>query len=388
MENQLRINTTSKIFLGLALAGLCGIVLSFFQDKSVLAHSYLTALVFVLSIPLGALFFVLIQHLTRAGWSVTVRRLAEQVMLPLRWIWILFLPLAFFALHTLYHWTHQDAVAHDKILQAKQAYLNIPFFSIRALVFFAGWALFANYFFRQSVAQDTDGLKSRTLSMQKVATIGAIFYALSETFFAFDWMMSLTPHWFSTIYGLYFFAAQTVSVLSVLILLVLLLHSQGHLKKEITIEHLHDLGKLLFGFNVFWTYIAYSQWMLIWYANLGEETPFYLARMVGNWKTVSITLVIVHFVIPFFLLLSRNGKRNPFILGLSALIILLSSYFDMYWLIMPNVYKENAVFGLSDISSFLFAFGLLGFFILRSIPKAALYPLKDPRLTESLHHSN
>lgn len=388
MEQKLTATFLRNLFLGLAFAGLSGSVLAFTQNKDNFLFSYLTAFTFGLSIALGGLFFVLIQHLTRAGWSVTVRRLAEHISGTLRWYWVLVLPLVFFGIHTLFHWSHAEAVSSDPILQSKAAYLNVPFFLIRTAIFFGGWVLLSHYFLKDSVAQDTDGNKSRTLRMQKVATVGAMFYAVSETFFAFDWMMSLSAHWFSTVYGLYYFACQVVAVLSVLVLLVLYIHSTGKLTKEVNVEHMHDLGKLLFGFNVFWAYIAFSQWMLIWYANLGEETPFYHLRIQGSWKTMGYTLIFAHFVIPFLLLLSRNMKRSPLMLGIGATIILASNYLDLYWLIMPNFHTKTVVFTMGDASTLLLIVGVFGYGLLKSISTTSLYPLKDPRLQESLHHSN
>ncbi len=380
--------SSSKLFLVVAALGALGCVWGLITNKAHFGFSYLTAFTYFLSLALGGLWFVLIQHVTKAGWSVVVRRIAENIASTLKWAWLLVLPLLIFSLHDLFHWTHADAVAHDSILQSKAGYLNLPFFFVRVICFFAIWAGFSHWLLKTSVAQDKTGDKKLTLTLQKWSTVGTILYALTETFFAFDFVMSLNAHWFSTIFGIYYFACSAVGIFSLLIVVSQLLRRNGYLKGIITVEHDHDLGKLLFGFNIFWTYIAFSQWMLIWYANLGEETPFFHMRAVGSWKTYSIVLPILHFVIPFFFLISRKVKRNNLGIFAGALWLLVINYIDIYWLIMPNFHKEGVQFSLMDLSGVLFVGGLFFWLLIKTMEKSSLIPEKDPRLPESLHFEN
>ena len=395
--------SSSKIFLSMAILGGLGCIATFFSGSNEHGHtaywySYLIAVVFFLSLSLGGLFFVLIQHLTRAAWSVTVRRIAENVAGTLNWFWVLIIPVAVIGGPDIFSWMHADVVAGDKILQAKAGYLNATFFYVRLAAYILVWVLLTRSLLKKSVAQDTSGDKNITKSLAKMSTYGLILYALTETFFAFDFMMSLNPHWFSTMFGVYYFSCSAVGIMALLIIIAAVLQKKGYVKSDvINTEHYHDLGKLLFGFNVFWTYIAFSQWMLIWYANLGEETDFFLLRTIGDWKTLSIVIPILHFAIPFLFLMSREVKRNIKALTFMSVWLLVISYVDIYWLIMPNInishgghgYGQVGVhFGLTDISSLLLAGGFFFYLLVKNMEKSSLVPLKDPRLSECLKYEN
>ena len=233
-------------------------------------HSYLFAFIFFLGIVLAAMFFVILQHLTRSGWSVVVRRLAEVLMKNILLMVLFFLPLLIisaFNFVELYHWLDKQAVANDPILFAKKAYLNFPFFAIRTVIYIAIWLFLGHHYYRYSLQQDKEkGGFNSTLKLEKYAAPHTFLYAFSLTFFAFDYLMSLDPHWFSTIWGVYYFAGGMVGFFSFLTLTCLTLRQLGYLKEIINIEHYHDLGKFLFAFTVFWSYIAFSQYLLIWYA--------------------------------------------------------------------------------------------------------------------------
>ncbi len=381
---------SKSIFLGIAVLGfvLSGIGLA--TNHSQFAFSLLTSYLFYLSIALGGLFFVLIQHLTRAGWSVVVRRIAENVTANLQWAWVpllILIPFALFGDHPMFHWAAPGE--HDAIIQAKHAYLNKPFFLIRTVVFAIVWIVLTRFLILNSIAQDKSGDHNITLTLQKWSTLGIVLYGFSETFFTFDWSMSLNPHWFSTIYGVYFFSCSAVSIFCVLIIVSYLLRRNGYLGKTITVEHYHDMGKLMYGFNCFWAYIAFCQFLLIWYTNLGEETIFFHARAVGSWKSWGIALVFIHFVIPFVLLMSRNVKRYLPALFAGAIWILASNFMDIYWLVMPTINPKGVHFTLtSDLGCFLLLGGLFGYLLVNRMQKSSLIPEKDPRLDESLHFTN
>eukprot|EP01051_Picozoa_sp_SAG22_P016811 SAG22_NODE_2460_length_2546_cov_1.366980_1_plen_359_part_10 len=334
----------------LFVVGIISMLISFFFyaiDKHHFFYSYLTAFTFFMTLTLGALFFVMILHITRAGWGVVVRRMAEHIMQNMGLMLFLFIPVLF-GLHELYHWTHADAVAHDRLLQIKAPYLNIPFFYIRAFFYFVVWLFLANKFYKQSILQDRSGDSKITLGLQKAATYGILLYALSQSFAFIDWIMSLTPHWYSTIFGVYFFAGSILVALTIITLMLMLLRRYNFLKDIVTVEHYHDLGKLTYGFMIFWTYIAFSQFFLIWYANIPEETLFFKEHFHGSWTYITAFLCIGHFGVPFLGFMSRHVKRNLFTHALMAIWMVLMHYVDMYWIIMPNVLRDGFSYSLLD----------------------------------------
>lgn len=351
--------------------------------------AYLTAYLFAASIALGGLFFVLLHHATRAGWSTVVRRLAEHLAATLPLFALLFLPIAF-ALPELYPWARPEA-ADDPLLAAKAAYLNPGFFLIRAAVCLGAWSLLAWWFRRRSLAQDSSGDPAITRRLQSLAAPGMIAFALTLTIAAFDWIMSLDPWWYSTIFGVYFFAGSTVAVLATLILLVLALGGSspgGALGGTVTPEHFHDLGKLLFAFVVFWAYIAFSQFMLIWYGNIPEETLWYAHRIGPGWAGASVALAAGHFVLPFFFLLSRAVKRRAPTLIAGAVWLLAMHYLDLYWLVMPSFDPHGIHPSALDLMSLVGMVGLFAGALGLLMRRRALVPLGDPRLPESLSFEN
>jgi hypothetical protein len=352
-----------------------------------LMHSYLVAFLFFLSFALGGLFFVLVQFVTRAGWSVAVRRLAENAMMTLPLFLLLFVPVAVYSVH-LYPWANTGLVAADPLLQEKSGYLNLGFFLIRAAVFFGVWIVLGAVFYRRSVAQDQDGSLAHTRRLQAIAAPGLVLLGLTITFAAFDWVMSLDPHWYSTIFGVYFFAGTVVAVTALLVLLGGALRRVGGMDALITVEHFHDLGKLLFAFTMFWAYIAFSQFMLIWYANLPEETVWYHHRAEGSWLALSSVLAAGHFVFPFFVLMARVVKRRPGLLVGGALWMLAMHYLDLYWLVMPNLEAHGAHPSLIDLLSFFGVGGLFVAALTYLMGRKALVPWRDPRLSESLALEN
>jgi hypothetical protein len=348
-------------------------------------HSWLVGALFVLSIGLGGLFFVLVHHSTQSGWGVVVRRIGENAMATLPWMALLFVPLIL-GLGDLFPWSHADAVAKDPLLQHKQAYLNEKFFLIRTIVYFAVWTVLALRLGGLSRLQDKTGDHDLTRRMRRMSAPGLILFALSLTFFAFDWVMSLDPHWYSTIFGVYFFAGSVMAFFAFMTLIAL--GQQTLQPRVVTQEHLHDIGKLMFTFLVFWAYMAFSQFMLIWYANLPEETGFFAQRLAGSWRPVSIALALGHFVVPFFFLLSRTVKRSPKASTIAALWLLAMHALDMYWLVMPSLHVGGITFSWIDAAALV---GCVGVFLAAfggSLGRQALVPLRDPRLPESITFEN
>jgi hypothetical protein len=348
--------------------------------------SYLTAYMYGLSLALGGLFFVIIQFLVRAGWSVVVRRIAENVMGTLPLFAILFIPVAFGLQYTHGHWWNYEP-GTDAILDGKLGYLNKGFFFLRAIVYLAVWVGLARVFLRTSVQQDESGDHEITRKLQKYSPVALILFALTLTFAAIDWMKSMDPHWYSTMWGVYYFAGCVVGIFATLAILVLWLQRDGYVRKVINTEHYHDIGKLLFGFVVFWTYIAFSQYFLQWYANIPEEQLWFYHRAHGGWDTVGKVIVVGHFFIPFFFLLPRAIKRNPKTLLLGAAWMLVIHYVDLFFVVMP-VYTDHFSFTVVDLLTLV---GVVGLFLAAFTYLAArseLIPRKDPRLPESLGFEN
>lgn len=370
----------------LAVAGGVLSVAAAVVDKKRFAFSYLTGFTWAVTLALGALFFVLIQHLTRARWSAAARRHMEWVSAILPACVVLFLPIAVLAHDIYHHWMGEQA-AHDEILRQKAAYLNPTFFYIRAAVFLVAWAGLALWFIKTSRAQDETQDLRPTVKMRASSAPAIIVFGLTLSFAAFDWLMSLDPHWYSTIFGVYVFAGSATSSLALLALMTIALRKAG-LRTLGSVERQHDIGKLLFGFTVFWAYIAFSQYLLIWYANIPEETIFYKHRWEGSWKVVSLLLLFGHFVVPFVALLSRHGKRNPLVLGATSVLMLVMHYVDLYWLVMPNLDHHGAHPSWIDLAGLLGPLGVGAWVLSLQASKSPLYPLNDPYLAEAARIDN
>lgn len=355
--------------------------------------SYLWAFEIFLGLALAALGFLLIDTVVRAAWSVVMRRIAETMAATLPLFAVLFIPIITIGYHELYPWTHET----DTVLERKRWFLSDGFFMGRAVAYFVVWTLLSVVMYRGSVANDvTTDVTARDARIRRlwaIAAPGIILYALTQSFQAVDWMMSLSPHWYSTIYGVYFFAATVQAYFAFMALVVMMLQRGGVLTTAITTEHFHDLGKYAFGFTIFWAYIAFSQFILIWYANLPEETEFYVMRMHGGWGGVSYALPVLHFFVPFFFLLSRHVKRRRVGLALGASYILAMYLLDFYWLILPNFKVEGQheshlhivwtdIMALVGIGGAFFA--VFAFMLKRN----RLLAINDPRLAESLAHEN
>jgi len=349
--------------------------------------SWLVAFMFFLSLALGGLFFVLTHYVTRASWSVVLRRLAENIMGTLPLFALLFIPIVL-GMHHLFHWTHADAMDHDVLLQRKAAYLNTPFFLIRAVVCFVCWTALALWFRSRSVKQDSSGDVQTTLRLIQVSAPALFVFAITVTVASVDWMMSLDPHWYSTMFGVYYFAGSLVGIFAFMAIVAVAMRRAGLLGGTLTLEHLHDLGKLLFAFTVFWAYIAFSQYFLIWYGNIPEETVFYAKRAQGSWLTASKILMWGHFGIPFLFLMSRHIKRRPGLLVLGSAWMLVMHFLDLYWLVMPIHHPEGVHFSLLDVSTFVGIGGLVLAVIGWQLRRRALIPIRDPRLAESLSFEN
>jgi hypothetical protein len=340
---------------------------------------------YFMSLAIGGLFFAALQWITGAMWSAPVRRLAESFTAYLPFVLVTFGILTFGIPH-LYSWSHADHVAGDLILEGKASYLNVTFFTIRNILAILLWIFFARKMVGNSLAQDQSKDFGLTLKNRFLSPAFIALYAITFTMASFDQLMSLDPHWFSTMFGVYCFAGMIYSTFAALCFLTLTLVENGKLARIVNTNHLHDIGQFLFGFTVFWAYIGFSQFMLIWYANLPEETGYYIVRMGGNWIWVSAFLLFGKFVIPFFTLLPRHAKRSAATLKRVSIFMLVAQWIDVLWMVQPQFFTDGPRLGLSEIGIALGFLGCFGFWITRFLSQHSVVAIGDPRLAEAVHH--
>lgn len=429
-----------KVFAGIGAVGIVGAVAGYASNPQRFAFSWLFGFLVALTLAIGAMMWVLIQHLTSAGWSVTVRRTAEFFASGAVAFVVLVIPVLL-TMNTLFAtWLHtggehkeQAAIAstspnalaqndrgdrgapeavpdhaapakvgpaakhgdpeemlEEQTMERKTWWLTRTFFLVRAAIYVLLWAFMGTWLLRRSTMQDTTKDPKLTVGTAGLAPIMTILLAFSLTGAAFDWIMSLEPSWYSTIFGVNFFASSFVAIHAVLIITLFQMRQDGMLLKEVNVEHFHDLGKLQFGFLVFWAYISFSQFMLIWYAAIPEEVTWYHHRWdVGPWAFISLGLLLVHFVVPFFLILSRNTKRKIEILRLGAIIILAMHVVELYWFVMPNIPKqEEFAFHWMDIACLLGPVGVYLAVVFRNMASYPIIPVGDPRLSRALKFVN
>jgi hypothetical protein len=376
-----------NVILFLLLVSAAAMAAGYFLDPKQFFHSYLAGFAWSTRILLGALFFLMAMYLTGAAWSVTVRRFSETMAATIPFGLILFVPLAL-GVHELYEWSHADVVANDKILQGKAMWLNERMFWIKGAVMFAIWSFFGLGIYRNSTAQDTDKDIRHMHNSSKYSAPGLLLVFLATSFAMFDWIMSLNPHWYSTIYGIYMYAGGGLASMCTLVLISLGFRNAGVLKNSITEEHYHDLGKWIFAVTVFWTYTAFSQYMLYWYANIPEETIFFKERFTGSWKLVSQFLVFGHFLFPMFFLITRKTKRNLATLAFMACWMLAMDYLDIHWNVMPNFHKAGFSPHWMDLAAPVACASFYAFFFWNRLKNHAIVPVGDARLYQCLAHHN
>lgn len=340
---------------------------------------------YFMMLAIGGIFFASIQWLTGAMWSAPVRRISEALTgyFPFALVSTVIL---FFAIHNIYHWSHPEYVKGDIILEGKAGYLNETFFIIRNLIFFVVWFGFAKLMVGNSLKQDQDGSYHWTAKNRALSPIFLILFALSFTFASWDQLMSLEPHWFSTIFGVYTFAGMFYSTLALTCILTIYLKRKGALEGIVNVNHLHDLGKFMFAFTVFWAYIGFSQFMLIWYANLPEEVGYYILRSTPGWLPISIFLLVGKFMVPFFLLLPRDAKRSEGRLILVGWFMMIAQWIDVLWMVQPSFFKDGWRLGLFEIGVTLGFVGIFGLLVSRFLGKHNVVAIKDPRLHEAVFH--
>jgi len=368
------------------LAGAAGAVVSaigYFLNPTQFFQSYLMAYMFVLALTLGSHALGMVHQLSGGAWGVVIRRPMGAASRVLPVLTLLFLPIVFGMSH-LYEWTHADIVANDPILRGKQLYLNTPFFLVRAVFYFAAWNGVSYLLNAWSLEQDRTGDPLYGRRMQRLSGGGLLLYGLTVTFASFDWMMSLEPHWFSTIYGVLVIGGQALSAMAFLIAILVWLARRPPLDDIVMPAHFHDLANLMLAFVMLWAYFAFSQYLIIWSGNLPEEIDWYLHRLQAGWRFVAVTLVIFHFAVPFVLLLSRAIKREPNAIVKVAVAILVARLVDLFWLIAPEFHQEGIVVSWMDIVVPLTLLSIWMGCFLSQLRGRAILPVYDPQFEEAL----
>jgi hypothetical protein len=355
------------------------------QDPARAWASFLLNHFYFMSIALGGLFIAAIQWLTGAMWSAPVRRVSESftAYLPVA---LLMGVILYFGLNHLFIWTNPDVVRGDLVLEHKASWLSPNFFMIRDIVAIVIWIVFAKIMIGNSLAQDVSRDAALTLKNRRLSPAFLIVFGLTFTLVAFDLLMSLDPHWYSTMFGVYCFAGLFYSSLALTCLVTLYLRSKGKLDGIVNENHLHDLGKFMFAFTVFWAYIGFSQFMLIWYANLPEETSYFIHRFHNHWLYVSAFLLFGKFMVPFFLLLPRDAKRNGKSLAIAGIFMMVAQWIDVMWMIQPEFFKDGPRFGITEFGVTLGFLGIFGFIVARFLGKHNIVAIGDPNLARSVFH--
>jgi len=365
-----------------AAAGVVSLV-GLFVNLDQFLQSYLMAFMFCLGITLGCMALGMVHQLSGGAWGVVLRRPIGAASRVLPILTVLFLPIVL-GRHHLYIWTHADVVAHDESLQHKALYLNTPFWLIRAAFYFLVWNTLAFFLNRWSLEQDRTGDPWIARRMQRMSGGGLVLYGVTITFASFDWLMSLEPHWFSTIYGMIIIAGQGLAALAFLLVVIVWLRGRPPLDAIIADDHLHDVSNLTLAFVMLWAYFSFSQYLIIWAGNLPLEIGWYQHRLAGSWRAVGILLMLFHFALPFVLLLSRVVKRSGRLIARVAIGILIVRVVELFWLIAPEFHWDGVVVSWLDLVLPVAMFGLWTAAFVWQLRGRAILPVHDPQFDEAL----
>ncbi|MGH9217667.1 MAG: hypothetical protein ACRD1W_00090 [Vicinamibacterales bacterium] len=369
--------------------GVLGVVLAivgfFMSPIDRFYQAYLVAYTFWMGVILGSMALLMVQHLSGGVWGIVLRRPFEAAVRTLPFMTILFLPIVL-GMHSLYEWSHEGVTETDPIIAAKALYLNTPFFLARQVIYFAIWNLIGFLLTKWSHEHDRTGDPALLGKLSTLSGAGLVIYFLTVTFAMVDWTMSVNPHWFSTIWGMLYIGGQGLSAFAFGIVVLVMLARVAPLNRVLTSHHFHDLGKLLFAFLMLWAYLQFSQFLIIWSANIPEEIPHYLNRWENSWKYLSIFIVVGHFMVPYALLLSRDLKRNYGKLQIIAAWILFARIADYWWHVAPELHKEGLTISLLDVGLPLALGGIFISLFVAQLGGRSLLPVNDPQLDKALHH--
>ena len=346
--------------------------------------AFYVAAFFFFMISLGVLAFYAIQRAAQAGWSPVLYRVMEGItayMLPGGIVIIVILALSGMHLNHLFIWMDPEVVAHDELIAGKTGYLNVPFFLVRAVLFLLGWTTYRYFSRKFSLAQDQSDNISNHKKNFRISAAFLVFFIYSESVMSWDWIMSIDPHWFSTLFGWYVFASMIVSGVTTIALITIYLKSKGYLE-FVNDSHIHDLGKFMFGFSVFWTYLWFSQFMLIWYSNIPEEVTYFMTR-IEDYNLPFFGMVVMNFIFPLLILMNSDYKRINYFIVMTGIVVILGHYMDVYNMIMPSAVGDQWFIGVAEIGGFLFFLGLFIFIVFSELTKAPLFAKGDPFMGES-----
>jgi hypothetical protein len=349
-------------------------------------RAYLSAYIFWIGIPVGCLALLMLHHLVGGRWGFMIQRVLEAAIQTLPLMALLFIPLVF-GLSDLYPWARTEVAVADPLLQQKAAYLNIPFFVARAVAYFAVWIVLGRLLVTWSLQQDQSANDTLTLRLQRLSGPGLVLYGLTVSFAVIDWIMSLEPKWYSTIFGMIFMISFGLTAMALAILATRCLEREKPLAQVVSPDRWHDLGNLLLALVMFWAYLNFSQFLLIWSENLAEEIPWYLHRIGGGWEWVAVALILFQFALPFILLLSRNTKRDSRTLAAVAAAILFMHGLDILWMVVPSFFPARFHFHWLDIAAPVAIGGLWLAAFIGYLKARSLLPLHDPRFTELLEQA-
>jgi hypothetical protein len=374
------------VFAALVLVGIGSFFLLLAADPRHAWSALLRGHFFFLGVSMCALFFVVIQWVTTSMWSAPVRRVAEAFTAYLPFILVSTI-LVFAGAKTLFKWTDVEHMKNDPVVAGKFGYLNMTFFVIRTLVAVGGWVFFAKKIVGASLRSDAGGdYKPVYEGNRKFGVAFLVFFAITFSMSAFDQLMSLDPHFFSTMFGVYTFAGSYQTFFAFLSIVVILMRRSGYLKNLVNENHIHDIAKLMFAFTVFWAYTGFSQYMLIWYANLPEETGYFILRFNEGWSPWTISLFVGKFFLPFFLLLPRGNKRSEEVVFLTAIWIIVMQFLDLNWMIQPQVFEQGPRIRVADVGVWLGFLGVFGLLVMRFMKRHNVVAIGDPYLRDSVFH--
>jgi hypothetical protein len=371
-----------KLAIG-AAAGAALSSIGLITDPSQFMRSYLVAYMWCLGLTLGCLALAMVHQLSGGAWGVVIRRSMGAASRVLPIMTALFLPILL-GMRRLYIWTDPAVVADDELLQHKQLYLNTTFFIVRAAIYFVIWNAISHVLNRWGLEQDRTADPRIARKMQRLSGAGLVAYGITVTFAAFDWLMSLDPHWYSTMYGVLVIGGQGLSAIAFLVLAIVWLSRRPPLDRIVTASHLHDLGNLLLAFVMLWAYFAFSQYLIIWSGNLPHEIGWYQHRLETSWRLVGLALVLFHFGIPFVLLLSRTIKRRAELIAVVALLVVLVRVVDLWWQVSPDFNPAGIAASWLDVAlpATLIAVWLAGF--VRQLRSRPILPIHDPEFDETV----
>ncbi|MFQ5334600.1 MAG: hypothetical protein ACE5DN_00855 [Flavobacteriales bacterium] len=384
MEDKINFSGKLKILSYLLLAlGIVALAVGFFQDPgrawaNVLLNNY-----YFISLVIGATFFFAIQYITQSGWSAMFRRVPEAIgsFMPVGAILML---LMLIGLPSLYEWSHTDAVSADELLQHKSPYLNVPFFIIRMIIFTGVWILFIRLFRKLSVREDLEGGTDIFNKTEFFSKVFIFVMAITFSLATFDWVMSTEPHWFSTVFAFRNVVSSFYHASAVITIIVLLLNANGHFKL-LNKYHLQDFARYMFALGIIWAYLWFVEYLLIWFANIPEETIYFIKRREGDWNILFLANIIINWILPFLILLPIKADRSKAVLYLVCTLLIIGQWIDVYLQVMPGTSGALNI-GFVEIGTFLGFAGLFMFVVARSLASAPLIPKNHPYLEESMYH--